>query len=106
MVRAATVPPVPVRQVAPNSGTVSSGDLAGLLSGRPCDPLRFRALYPDRWSAFLRAHFQSATHVSVFFEVDNRCARNWWEGTSGPQGWAVEFAIRSLPAAAQYLRAA
>jgi hypothetical protein len=76
------------------------------LSGRPCDPRRFRALYPDRWSGFLRANFHSATHVACFFDADEKTARNWWEGTSGPQGWAVEFAMRSLPAAEQYLRAA
>lgn len=91
---------------APAAAAVSPGDLAGLLSGRPCDPRRFRALYPDRWSAFLRANFHNATHVAAFFDIDDRCARNWLEGVTGPQGWAVEFAIRSIPGAAQHLRAA
>ena len=63
----------------------SSGELS-------CDPRRFRTLYPDRWTAFLKAHFGGPAHVAAFFDVDPKTARNWWEGTSGPQGWAVEYA--------------
>lgn len=63
----------------------SSGELS-------CDPRRFRSLYPDRWTAFLKSHFNGAAHVAVFFDVDAKTARNWWEGTTGPQGWAVDYA--------------
>ena len=69
-----------------------------MLDARPCDPMRFRAVYPDQWSAFLRGHFQSAQHVGVFFGVDGKTARHWWEGTTGPQGWAVDFANETLRA--------
>lgn len=85
---------------------VSAGSLAGLLSGRPCDPRKYRALYPDRWSAFLRAHFQNATHVAAFFEIDHKTARNWVEGATGPTGWAVAYVIHSIPSARQFLEAA
>ena len=68
-------------------------DLAGLLTSRPCDPLRFRALYPQKWAAFLHAHFQSPVHVAAFFSTNEKTSRNWWEGATGPQGWAVEFAL-------------
>jgi len=84
----------------------SSGNLSDLLRGRPCDPRRFRAVYPDRWMAFIRAHFASPVHVAVFFDVDEKTARLWWEGTNAPQGWVVDFAIQSIASAAVWLRAA
>ena len=70
----------------------------GTLSGRPCDPYAFRRLYPHKWRDFLRAHFRSATEVEVFFSIDDKCARNWWHGKTGPQGWAVDFAREALAA--------
>lgn len=82
------------------------GNLSGLLAGRRCDHRRFRALYPDRWSSFIRAHFQSSLHVAVFFDVDEKTARHWWEGTNTPQGWVVDFAVQNIPGAKQWLEAA
>lgn len=73
---------------------------------RPCDPRRYRALYPDMWFRFLRAHFQDATAVAYFFGVDSKTAREWWEGITRSQGWAVSYAIESIPTAREYLRAA
>jgi hypothetical protein len=70
----------------------------GTLSGRPCDPYAFRRLYPHKWRDFLRAHFKSATEVEAFFSIDDKCARNWWHGKTGPQGWAVDFAREALAA--------
>jgi hypothetical protein len=84
-------------------GAESSGDFSGLLSGRPCDPLAFRRCYPDRWSGFLRAHFRGPLEVALFFSVDERTARQWWEGTTGPQGWAPTFAVAAIPGAARFL---
>lgn len=80
-----------------------TGDLAGLLSGRPCDPMAFRRLYPHRWSGFLRAHFRNATEVAVFFSVNEKTARQWWEGLTGPQGWAAAYAVAAIPSASQHL---
>lgn len=84
----------------------SPGEFSGLLAGRACDPRAFRRAYPDRWMNFMRAHFCNALHAAVFFDVDEKTARLWWEGVNSPQGWAVEFAIRSIPAAAEWLDAA
>lgn len=83
----------------------ASHDLPDLLRGRPCDPRMFRALYPTKWAAFLRAHFENPTHVAAFFDVDHHCARNWYEGKTGPQGWAVNFALRAVPDAQPDLEA-
>lgn len=85
---------------------VSPGNLSDLLRGRPCDPRQFRAQYPQRWQAFLRAHFMSTVHVAAFFDTDEKTARLWWEGVNAPQGWAVDFAIQSIPSAQAWLRAA
>ena len=91
----------------PASAGNGAGPLSGLLSGRPCDPLAFRRLYPDRWSAFLRAQFRSPLEVAVFFDVNEKTARQWWEGVTGPQGWASAYAVAAIPgAAADLLRRA
>ena len=82
---AASVAPVLMANHAHKAHGHSSGELS-------CDPRRFRSLYPDKWTAFLRAHFNGITQVAAFFDVDAKTARNWWEGTTGPQGWAVEYA--------------
>lgn len=82
------------------------GKLSDLLAGRRCDPRRFRAMYPDRWSSFVRAHFQSPLHAAVFFDVDEKTARHWWEGTNTPQGWVVDFAVQFIPGARTWLQAA
>lgn len=98
--------PFPGAKVVRFQAAPSSGGLPGLLSGRPCDPRVFRARYPDRWMAFLHAHFHGALHVAIFFEVDERTGRLWWEGVNAPGGWAVDYAIQSIPSAAEWLRVA
>lgn len=94
-------------QSAPPSGGMSSGDcgggLAGLLSGRPCDPRAFRRLYPERWAGFLSAHFRNSIEIAAFFDVDEKTARQWLNGVNAPQAWAASFAVVSIPGAAQYL---
>lgn len=65
--------------------------------------MAFRRLYPDRWAAFLRGHFRNATEVAVFFDVNEKTARQWLEGVTGPQGWAAAYAVASIPAAARQL---
>jgi len=85
---------------ATEAASPSPGDFSGLsalLAGRKCDPMAYRRIYRGRWPEFLRSHFASADHVQVFFSVDNRTARNWWEGTTGPQGWASDYARLHFP---------
>ena len=83
-----------------SSGTKSVAD------GRAVDLHRYRALFPQRWSAFLRAHFRDPVHAAYFFNVDEKTARNWFEGVTGPQGWAVARAIAAVPTARAWLEAA
>lgn len=72
----------------------ASHDLPDLLNGRHCDPRRYRLLFPQRWSAFLKSHISdNSVDVAYVFGVDEHCARNWLEGKTGPQGWAVDFAL-------------
>jgi len=94
---------------SPSLRKVNSPDAAlspGTFSGRPCDPYAFRRLYPNRWREFLRAHFRNATDVEMAFSIDDKTARNWWHGKTGPQGWAVEYARQHVPGAAQWMEAA
>ena len=73
---------------------------------RRCDPLSIRRKFPHQWSGFLRAHFRDAVEVAYVFSVDAKTARHWWEGTTGPQGWAVEFVHQVFPDAAKWMEAA
>jgi hypothetical protein len=94
--RVAPVPPVV--DIAPNASEASSGDFAGTFFHRPADLHRYRVVFPGRWSAFLRAHFQGPSHIAFFFSVDDRTARNWWNGVSGPSASAVVLAAAVAPA--------
>jgi hypothetical protein len=90
---------------------VSSGELSGALSGvpsaaMPADPLAYRRVFRDRWTDFLRGHFHSHLHVAVFFNVDEKTARQWWNHVNQPQGWAVSYARDTIPGAADALRMA
>lgn len=71
------------------------------LAGVPCDPHRFRAMFPDRWAAFLRAHHRSVEEVAVFYDVTFRTATYWWEGMHRPSGDKVALAATSNPAGFQ-----
>ena len=94
----ASAPPV----LMTNHGAARSGKP----SGHSPDPRKYRALYPDRWIAFLKAHFRDHMQVAYFFGVSERTGRDWWEGKTGSQGWAVAYAVDQIPTAAEYLRAA
>jgi hypothetical protein len=61
---------------------------------RPFDPWRFRAQFPDLWSAFLRARYRRPEEVAVAFAVSEKAARLWWDGASGAQGDKVVVALR------------
>lgn len=77
----------------------SAGTLAELYSGRPIDLHRMRAVFPDRWSAFLKAHFRNSVTVAFFFSVDEKTARNWIEGTTAPRAEVILSLIERCPAA-------
>lgn len=70
---------------------------------RQCDPLAYYAHFPDRWQAFLKAHFRSAFDVAVFFNVTPKAAEKWWEGIGGPQGAKLAYALEEIEGAAQHL---
>lgn len=67
------------------------------LDGRPVDPYRFKALFPDQWSAFLRAHHRRPEEVAVFYGVTFKTAENWWHGVNAGSGAAVAQAALAHP---------
>lgn len=75
----------------------------GTFTGKPFDLHHFRAIFPDQWSRLIRQNFQCTVHVACFFSVDEKTARNWWEGVTGPSGHAVAIAVRCLPGAIDML---
>ena len=98
-------PSLPLKNATGGAGS-PSGLPPGKSPGSNPDPRRYRALYPDLWCAFLHAHFRDALHVAFFFSVSERTGRDWWEGVTTSQGWAVAYAVETIPTAAAYLRAA
>lgn len=67
------------------------------------DARAYDAHLRDAWADLIRKHFQSYEHAAVFFGVSEKTVRNWAEGTCGPKGAAVGWAIKSLPGAAEKL---
>lgn len=87
-------------------GTTEAVTSSGIFSGHRCDPRAFQRIYPDRWHGFLKAHFRNSVEVAAFFDVNAKTARLWWEGSTGPQGWTVDFAHRVFPEARKWMEAA
>lgn len=83
----------------------SSGFYAGHESGRPFDMHRYRTVLRDRWADLLKRHFRDSVHIAYFFDVDEKTARNWLGGVTGPSGAAVARAIKCMPSAAAVLLA-
>ena len=81
--------------VTPGAG-VSSGELS---AGRPFDMDGFRRVFPDRWADFLRAHFRDARHVAYTFSVDDKTARNWLAGMTGPRAEVALYVVATHPGA-------
>jgi hypothetical protein len=93
--------------VVPFPGGQSSRKRTDLCSGGSFDLLRFYADFPDRWMAFLRAHFDSPMSVAFHFGVTERAADKWWNGVGGPRGDKLAMALVTVRGAAdQLLRAA
>ena len=96
----------PCAKAATAGGGVSSGFGADYSSGVRADPMAYRRIFRDRWTDFLRAHFQSHLHVAVFFNVDEKTARQWWNYVTEPKGWAVSYARDQIPGARKALQVA
>lgn len=81
----------------------SSGTFAGLSSGRPVDLHRYRTVFPDRWAAFLKAHFRDSVTVAYFFGVNEKTARLWMEGVTAPRAEVVLALAERAPSIIPYL---
>lgn len=61
------------------------------------DLLGFARVFPDRWSAYLRASGLCPAEIAVAFGVDQRTAQNWLEGLVAPRGAVVALAALREP---------
>ena len=77
-----------------------------LAPGRVDDVIAFYAEFPDRWRAFLHAHFRDYRHVSAFFGVTEKAAQKWWDGIGGVNAGKMAYACATIPTAPQWLYAA
>jgi len=79
-----------------NPGTIARGAVMPV-GGRPFDAQAYYRVFRDRWPDFIRANFRTSAHVAVFFNVDDRTARQWMEGTTAPRGQCVALAVVAMP---------
>lgn len=89
----------------PQSGRDGLDGSGGGFSGNvvSLDAYRINREFPDRWQAYLRAHFGSIAEAALAFGVTERAARRWWDG-AGTRGAYVVIALRTHPeTAAAYL---
>lgn len=105
---ATAVPPSTARRGQQSSGNGSdlkSDHLINirLLAARRANPLGFYVQFPDRWRDLLRHEFLDAAEVAGFFKVSQKAAEKWWHGLGGPNGDKLDYALRELPRAYDFL---
>jgi hypothetical protein len=86
------------RVVSVNHAAKAPEKSPGVFPGRRADPFAFYRLFRDQWPAFLKANFRNSADVASFFDVDDRTARGWLEGHTGPRGQVVAYAVATMPA--------
>lgn len=92
----ASNPVVPVHH-ATAAGALSCG-------GFPADLHRYRTVFPDRWAALLRDHYNGDLRRIMFnLDCSERCARDWLAGKTGPSGPAAILAASRIPGAVEFL---
>ena len=77
---------------------------AGSCGGFPVDLHRYRTVFPDRWAALLRDHFNGDVRTIMFaFDASERCVRDWLAGKTGPNASTAIYAAATIPGAVAYL---
>lgn len=70
----------------------------------PVDLHRLRTVFPDRWAALLRQHFNGdLLLIQVFFGVSERQARDWLAGKNAPSAPFAVLACCKIPGAIYFL---
>ena len=98
--RVSSVPPsLPAEMVNAALFGMSFGEY----SARRVNLHRYRAMFPARWSGFLKENFPNNTQAAAFFDVDEGTIRNWKGGKTAPRGEFVALACTDYPALLPYL---
>lgn len=98
------------RELRPSGGVVSSengrdrklkpwfrNDPTDPADPRVFDPYRIARDFPERWQAYLHAHFRNPTHVARVFFVSEPAARKWWEGKGSCHADKAAIAVALHP---------
>lgn len=75
---------------------VSVGKSGGVIPVQFPDARAWRAAFQHNWTEYLHANYQNHVLVAAVFYVSEKTARQWWEGVTAPQGWAVDYATQVL----------
>lgn len=69
----------------------------GDVSARPVDMHGLRRVLPQRWGELCRRHFRNSLELAVFFDTDEKTARNWLHDKHAPASAFVLRAIAAFP---------
>lgn len=75
---------------------VSVGKSGDVIPVQFPDARAARAAFQHRWQVFLHSNWHDHVQVAAVFSVSEKTARQWWEGVTAPQGWAVDFTATVL----------
>ena len=69
----------------------------GDVSARPVDMHGLRRVLPQRWGEVCRRHFRNSLERAVYFDTDEKTARNWLHDKHAPASAFVLRAIAAFP---------
>ncbi len=85
-------PSTNTRAIVARGERVSTGDLPDTQ-----EAFQHRKWFNLAWRDYLHANFGSIAVVARTFHVDERTARDWWNGRCAPSGCFVAFAFQITP---------
>ena len=70
----------------------------------PANLHQYRRAFPVRCAELIKSHIgTSPSKIAVFFDIDEKTARDWLSGKAAPSGPFVAIICARIPGAAAYL---
>lgn len=102
-VRASRTPFAPSRSASP-AAVSSETCRAQLPAERPFDLWRYKVVFPERFAALLKVHFNNdAIAIAYSFGVSEKAAQAWLAGRNVPNGPTAVLAVATIPGAVAFL---
>lgn len=88
---------IPAGVCCPDRATPCASPSIGEVSPRPVDMHGLRRVLPQRWGELCRRHFRNSLELAVFFDTDEKTARNWLNDKHAPASAFVLRAVAAFP---------